>query len=111
MEIKMHTQNVELGAERETYIRQKFEKLTQFADRISDESSEIRVDLVHEETRETDDRYLCTLTLFIPGETIRAESRSGSLESAVDDVIEKIKKPIEHYKDKTHHISERKNEV
>jgi len=111
MEIKIHTQNVELGEERESYLREKFEKLTQFAHRISDESSEIKIDLEHEETRETNDQYRCTVTLFIPNETLRAEARSGSLENAVDEVIEKIKKPIEHYKDKTHHISERKNEV
>ncbi len=108
MEIKIHTRNVHLGEEREALIRQKFEKLTNFAHRISDESSEIRVDLAHEESRKNEDAYVCTLTLFVPQDTLRAESRSGSLETAVDEVIEKIKGPIEHYKDKTHHISERK---
>ena len=108
MEIKIHTRHVSLGEEREKIIRQKFEKLTTFAHRISDESSEIRVDLAHEESKKAEDAYLCTLTLFVPQDTLRAESRSASLESAIDDVLEKIKKPIEQYKDKMHHISERK---
>ena len=111
MEIKIHTQHGELGEEREAFLRQKFEKLTQFAHRISDESSEIRVELIYQETRKTEDQYTCKLTLFVPGDTLRAESHDASLENAVDEVIEKIKKPIEHYKDKTHHMSERKNEV
>ena len=108
MEIKIHTRNVNLSKDREATIRQKFQKLTNFAHRIADESSEIRVDLAHETSRKNDDAYVCTLTLFVPQDTLRATSRSGSLETAIDEVLEKIKGPIEYYKDKTHHISERK---
>ena len=108
MEIKIHTRGVQLSKDRTAAIRQKFEKLTHFAHRIADESSKIRVDLAHEESRKSDDDYICILTLFVPNDTLRAESRSGSLETAIDEVLEKIKGPIEHYKDKVHHISERK---
>ena len=108
MEIKIHTRDVHLGDEWERVIRQKFMKLSSFADRIGDESTEIRVDLSHEAARKDDDAYVCTLTLFVPQDTLRAESRSASLETAVDDVLDKIKGPIERYKDKVHHISERK---
>lgn len=108
MEIKIQTHHVELGAKREDYFRQKFEKLTQFASRIGDESSEIRVEMEHEEARKTDEQYVCRLTLFVPHDTMRAEARSDSLETAVDEVIEKIKGQIEQYKDKIHHLSERK---
>jgi len=108
MEIKIHTRNVSLSKEREETIRQKFLKLSNFAHRIGDESSEIRVDLAHETSRKNEDAYVCTLTLFVPNDTLRAASRSGSLETAIDEVLEKIKGSIERYKDKTHHISERK---
>jgi len=108
MEIKLHTRDVQLGDSQEQVIREKFLKLSKFADRIGDESSEIRVDLAHEEARKKGDAFLCTLTLFVPQDTLRAESRSDALETAIDDVIEKIKGPIERYKDKIHHISERK---
>lgn len=108
MEIKIHTRNVHLGEGREKAIREKFEKLSKLAHRISDASSEIRVDIEHEEARKNDDAYVCTLTLFVPQDTLRSESRSGSLETAIDQVIEKIRGQIEHYKDKVHHISERK---
>jgi|GEM_PF-2764227 len=108
MEIKIHTREVHLGKEREAVIRQKFEKLSKFADRIADESTEIKIELAHEEAKKNEEAYVCILTLFVPNSTLRAESRSGSLESAVDEVIEKIKGPIAHYKDKTQHISEKK---
>ncbi|MFH0838162.1 MAG: ribosome-associated translation inhibitor RaiA [Patescibacteria group bacterium] len=108
MEIKILTRDVYLGAERERAVRKKFEKLTKFADRIGDESTEIRVDLAHEESKKKEDAYVCTLTLFVPQDTLRAESRSDSIETAIDDVLEKIKGTIEYYKNKTHRISERK---
>jgi len=108
MKIKLQTRGVHLGDKMEAVIRKKFERLSKFAHRISDESSEIRVDLAREESRKSDDAYVCILTMFVPNDTLRAESRSGSLETAIDDVLEKIKGPIEYYKNKVHHISERK---
>jgi putative sigma-54 modulation protein len=108
MEIKIHTREVHLGAEREKVIREKFEKLSKFADRIGDESTEIKVELAHEEAKKLEEAYVCILTLFVPNSTLRAESRSATLETAIDEVLEKIKGPISHYKDKTQHISEKK---
>jgi len=108
MKIKIHTRGVTLGDKREAVIRKKFEKLAKFAHRVGDESSEIRVELAHEEARRKEDAYVCVLTLFVPQDTLRAESRSDSLETAIDDVLEKIKGPIEYYKNKVHHISERR---
>ncbi len=108
MEIKINTRDVHLGDKREKVIRDKFQKLSKFADRIADESTEIRVDLIHEESKKKEDAYICTLTLFVPQDTLRAETRSHSLETAIDDVLEKIRGPIEYYKDKMQHISERK---
>ncbi len=107
MQIKFHTQNVDLSEERQAYIREKFEKITHWADRISDESSEIKVDLIHQDSKKPEDAYECHLTVYVPGDTLRAEAHSDSLENAVDEVIEKIKSPIERYKDKTHHMSDR----
>ncbi len=107
MEIKIHSQHMELSSIQKEAIEAKFEKLTQFAHRVGDDSSEIRVDLSHEASKKPEDAYVCKLTLFVPHDTLRAEARESTLENAVDAVLEKIKAPIEHYKDKTHHISER----
>ena len=108
MEIKIHTRGVALRPKQEAAISKKFEKLTKFADRIGDESTEIRIQLIHEASRKKDDAFICILTLFVPNDTLRVESRSGTLETAIDEVLEKIKGPIERYKNKTHHISDRK---
>lgn len=107
MQIKMHTQHVELSEERKDYFLAKFEKVTHLAQRLSDESTELKVDLVHQASKRQEDAYECHLTIYVPHDTLRAEAHSDSLENAVDDVIEKIKTQIERYKDKEHHISER----
>jgi len=107
MEIKIHTHHVELGVKRTAYIEEKFEKLSHLAARIGDESSEIKVELEHEEARKTEDAYRCVATLFVPQDTLRAEARNASLETAVDDVLEKLRSQIERYKDKVGHISQR----
>ena len=107
MEIKIHTQHVHLSEEQKELIHNKIEKLTHLTDRLSDSSSEIKVDLSHEQSRKTEDAYECVLTMFVPHDTLRAEARAESLEASVDEVIEKIKGQIEHYKSKLHHLEDR----
>lgn len=108
MDIKLHTRDVHLGKEREKKVLDKFEKLGRFADRIGDESSEIRLELAHEESKKKEETFLCVLTLFVPHDTLRVESRSRTLETAIDEVLEKIKGPIARYKEKTEHLSTKK---
>lgn len=107
MEIKIHAQHLNLSPDQEARIKERFEKLTDYAHKIADEASTMRVDLIHEDTKNADEAYACNLTLFIPQDTLRAEARAGSLDNVIDEVIEKIKAPIERYKDKMNHISER----
>jgi len=108
MKIKIHSKHIDLGPTQEALIHQKFEKITRLAHRLTDESTEIRVDVEHEESKKQEDSYLCKLTLFVPGDTLRAESRGNTLEDSVDAVVEKIKGPIARYKEKTQRISDHK---
>ena len=98
MQIKINTQHLTLNEGQEERIHSKIEKLTTLAGRLSDESSEIKVDLIYEQARRVEDAYVCHITFFVPGDTLRAEARHESLENAVDEVIDKLKPQIEHYK-------------
>lgn len=108
MQVKIISQNLNLSSEQEALITEKVEKLSTYAARISDESSEIKVDISYQQSKNPEDSYLCKLTLFIPGDTLRSESENESLRSVLDEAIEKIKGQVERYKDKTQHISEHK---
>lgn len=98
---------MELSAEQLQLIEAKVSHLADLAERIKDESSEIRVDLSHHQSRAAEDAYECHLTLFVPHAKMRAESRAESLENVVDQVIEKMKPQIEKYKAKEHHLNDR----
>lgn len=108
MQIHLNTQGITLGAEREAIITRKIEHLTVFADRLADESSYVKVDLIHTPARRPDEAYECHVTFFVPHDTLRAESHDETIEDAVDDVVEKLKTQIEHYKAKLHRDIKRK---
>lgn len=101
MQIRILTKNLNLSESQEDLIRRKVEALVHLASRLSDESSELKVHVEYEESRRSEDAYYCQLTAFVPQNTLRAESRNGTLENAVDEVIGKLKTQIEHYKAKT----------
>lgn len=108
MQIKIISQNLNLSDEQERLIRGKVEKLSTYAARISDESTEIKVDVSYKQSKSPEDAYSCKLTFFVPGDTLRAEGRSDSLRNVLDEIIEKIKGQIERYKNKTQFINEHK---
>jgi ribosomal subunit interface protein len=108
MNIQLHTQNMNLSDEQKSLILKKIEKLTRLADKIKDESSEIKVDIKHEGVKDPQEAFLCKISVYVPQDTLHAEARDKNMMDSVDDVVEKLRKQIEHYKDKIHHLSERK---
>ncbi|MFH1012327.1 MAG: ribosome-associated translation inhibitor RaiA [Candidatus Peregrinibacteria bacterium] len=108
MQIKINTQHLHLYPQQEALVLKKVEHLTTLADRLTDESSQVRVDLAHEESRRSEDAYDCRITFFVPQDTLRAEAHGDTLVNALDEVIDKIKTQIEHYKAKIHRVSKRK---
>ena len=108
MQIKIISQNLNLSEEQEAMIQEKVGKLSTYAARISDESTEIKVDLSHKQSKDPEDAYSCKLTLFVPGDTLRAEGKDGSLRSVLDETVDKITGQIERYKNKTQFIDSHK---
>jgi len=108
MEIKIHAFNFQLAGKQEEFISAKVNKLENLAGRLSDASTEAKIDITLQSSKKNEDQFLCHLTLFVPGDTLRAEAQDASLENVVDDVIEKIKGQIERYKAKAEHINEHK---
>jgi len=108
MEIKIHAFNFQLADKQEAFIQAKVSKLENLAARLSDASAEAKVDVTLQSSKKNEELFACHLTLFVPGDTLRAEAQDASLENVLDDVIEKIKGQIERYKAKAEHINEHK---
>ncbi len=109
MPIKIHAQHFELAEPQRSLIHAKAEKMVHLADRLSDPSSQIRVDLIHEHPKSPEEAFVCHLTLIVPHDTLRAESRGPSPEAAMDLAVGKMRGQIERYKAKEHHLNERHN--
>jgi putative sigma-54 modulation protein len=102
MEIKIKSKNLTLGDKQKESIEAKVAKLHKLADRLSEESTEFRVEIRHEKSRKAEDAFVCELTIFAPGSVIRAETNGETIENAVDECMDKIKTQIARYKAKIH---------
>lgn len=102
MQIKIKSKNLNLSDRQKESIENKVTKLQHLADRLSDESTEFRVEVRHEKSRKTIDSYICQLTIFAPNTIIRAETRNETIENAIDDCMDKIRTQIDKYKAKIH---------
>lgn len=107
MQFKIKTKNLNLSDDQKEMIQSKVEKLQHLADRLSDESTEFRIELKHEQSRKASDAYSCQLTIFAPNAVIRSETRSESIENIVDECVAKMKSQIERYKSKIHHANKK----
>ncbi len=105
-----HTQGLHMQVEEKSQVEEKVSSLVHLADRIADESSEIRVDLFHHQSKKQEESYECHLTLFVPHKKMRGEAFAGSLMASVDDAMSKVKSQIEKYKHKENHMEKRHNQ-
>ena len=79
MQIKIKSKNLNLSDRQRDSIEMKVTKLQNLADRLSDESTEFRVEVRHEKARKSTDAYICQLTIFAPNTVIRAETRNETI--------------------------------
>lgn len=95
--INVYTKNLEMTEAIQQYISKKTSKL----DRHLKEIDEIQFDVSYSKTaRVVNERYTAQITLRGRGFILRAEERSDNLYTAIDLVVDKIKRQIERYKGK-----------
>ena len=111
MQIKIKSKNLNLSEGQKNAIYGKVEKLQNLADRLSDESTEFRVEVRHEKSRKADDAYICQITIFAPSTVIRAETRNSTIENAIDECLDKIRVQIERYKAKIHRSDKKSTDL
>jgi len=80
-------------------IARKLGKLATYCKRVKDESSAIRVEAEQRSTKKERDSMKVTVTVELPGKTLRAESRRPNPVEGVDRCIEKLEPQIKRYKE------------
>ena len=96
MQVIIQGRNVEVTDRLREYVESKVERLDRYLPAIT----EARVELSTEQTRSAEDRQVAQLTLHIKGVLLRSEERSADMFTAVDNVMDKIKRQIDRYKSK-----------
>lgn len=100
MKINLYAKGLVLTDTETSYINSKMEKLSSMAKRIQDSSSEIRVDVIHEQTRDKSDSITCVITMYVPGSTLRVKENGTKVNEATDKAQEAMFPQIEKYKSK-----------
>lgn len=96
MQVTITGKNMQVSERTEDFIREKLERI----DRHLGDSSEARVELSQEKTKNVNERHIVQVTLYNNGTVIRAEERAADLKDATDAVVDKLDKQIRRYKDK-----------
>lgn len=109
MQINIKSKSLPLSTRQKKMIYEKVERLKHLADRLNDESSELRVEVNYQDVRRSQDAYICQITIFAPHAVMRAETRGEKLANTVDECLEKIRKPIARYKVKINRLDIKKS--
>jgi ribosomal subunit interface protein len=102
MQIIINQKDITLSKEQEEFIHKKMEKLQTFSKAVKDESSEIQVNISHNDTKKSEDQIELSVTMILPIEEINATAEAENVEAAVMDVKAKLLSQLEKYKAKHH---------
>lgn len=105
MRIEIFRDKIEMGESQEVFIREKIEHLAKHSERMSDESTFVRVDVVRNKIKTSDKKVVVQITVQVPHGLIRAEDSGVLMEDAFRSACEKLEVQIEKYKS----MGERRN--
>lgn len=80
-------------------LAKKIGRLATYCERLKDEASWIRVEAERRPTEKAQDRVKVTITVELPKEKFRVESRRATALQAVDRCMEKLEPQIKRYKE------------
>jgi len=96
MALVLKGKNLHLQDRTKQYVEKKVDKFHRFLPDIS----EIRVELVQEETKSRKDRFIAEITVSARGKILRAEERNKDLHTAIDIAVNKLNSQIARVKGK-----------
>jgi ribosomal subunit interface protein len=101
----IHCPTIDLTEPESKYIHEKAEKLLHLSRKAeTDDSIKLRIDLEKDSFKEKDMQFFCSLTLSIPGKTLRSESHGTGVFTVFDDAMSKIKTQFQREKEKHLHL-------
>jgi ribosomal subunit interface protein len=80
-------------------VAKKIGKLANYCGKLKDESSVIRVEAERRPTKKAADEVHVMMTVELPGNTLRSESRKKAILEAFDRAVEKLEPQLLKYKE------------
>ena len=94
MEIKYFVQNFVLDDNNKNFLEEKIKKLDHFSDKIW----EAKVDVSYSPDRTKEEIFRLEINLRMPNKILRGVVRAANLQTAIDQVDQKLKKQLRKYK-------------
>lgn len=99
----MHVEHFEKGvsynADELILLAKKIGRLATYCRFLKDEGSSIRVEATRRDTKKNSDQVKVMITVLLPKEKLRVESRKNHVLDAVDSCIEKLEEQVKCYKE------------
>lgn len=92
--LQIYTRDLELNDRLRDYVESKVSKFERYLPQLDS----VRVDLSESNARDSSQRMVAQITVYVPRAILRAEEHAGDIFSAVDSVMDKMYRRIERYK-------------
>ena len=99
MQILTRTNHLTLSPAQQEYLEKKINKLTRYAERVSDSASKFHIDVTNQQVK-SDQKIEIKSQVHLPHDNFHVEVHATSFESAVDELFEKLERHIGKYKEK-----------
>lgn len=101
MNISLHSKGIDLLPEEKEYAHQMAQKLLKRASSFAQEQSlTVKIEIDKEPIRIREKQFLCTITIDIPKNILRAEAHSAGVYTALDDGYHIMDKTLQKEKEK-----------
>lgn len=96
LEVIIKGKNIEVAGDLEQYTRRKLAKLTKLSQRLQS----AKATFTQNASKNRNKSYRVEVAIKAPGQTLRAEEDNGSFYSAVDSVLDKLRRQLKKLKSK-----------
>lgn len=100
MRFNIKVSGFSLEDQQKEYIERKLEVLQRYSQNISEETMDIDVSVIFNESLGQDEKYDLKVVVSVPGASFRSEVQALSPEEGVDLIHDKLKRQIDRYKSK-----------
>ena len=96
MRLQVKGRNLDVTDSIRSYAEQKLKKL----DKQLNDATEIELELAVEKNPSIADNHVAEATVWTKGPVLRAREASGDMKASIDQLVDKLERQIERYRDK-----------